>query len=167
MLDQSAATSKIVVAIGNETQHEGLATTLAIVLAFTAFSSAVVPSGIHLGGRVGDARWAPTSVATDVDYHLGVGDGVLDLSGLPTEGLSEAKIPAYVGLGELRVIVPEGLTVKVRGHVGLGQISLPGDARSEGQGDTDISRTIDVGTGPTEVVVDAGVGVGQLTVVKE
>ena len=126
-----------------------------------------MPAGIHLGGRVGNATWAPTSVNLDANYQLGVGNGVLDLRGLPPEGLREAKLPAYVGLGDLKVVVPQGLTVKVVGHVGLGQILLPGDTGSDGQGGTDISRSIVIGDGPTEVVVDAGVGVGQLTVVKE
>jgi hypothetical protein len=102
-----------------------------------------------------------------VNYHLGAGDAVLDLSGLPTDGLSEAKVPAYVGLGELTVLVPEGLTVKVVGHVGLGEILLPADADGNHQGGSDINRSVVIGTGPTEVVVDAGVGLGQLTVVKE
>ncbi len=162
-----AAIGLLLLALGLAGWRAGFVAFLAVILALTAFSSAVVPSGIHLGGRVGDARWTPTSVATDVDYRLGVGDGVLDLSGLPTEGLSEAKIPAYVGLGELKVIVPEGLTVKLAGHVGLGEILLPGDARSESQGGSDLSRSTVIGDGPTEVVVDAGVGIGQLTVVKE
>lgn len=167
MAGSLAAIGLLLLALGLAGWRAGFVAFLAVILAITAFSSAVVPSGIHLGGRMGDATWAPTSVATDADYQLGVGDGVLDLSGLPTEGLSEAKLPAYVGLGELSVIVPEGLTVKVVGHVGLGEIRLPGDARSEGQGGSDITRTITIGDGPTEVVVDAGVGVGQLTVVKE
>ena len=99
-----------------------------------------------------------------------MGNGVLNLRGLPTEGLSEVKIPAYVGLGELKVVVPQDLTVKVVGHVGLGEIHLPGDAGSSGQGGSDgsdVSRSVTIGDGPTEVVVDAGVGIGQLTVVKE
>ncbi|MEO6143291.1 MAG: PspC domain-containing protein [Dermatophilaceae bacterium] len=167
MAGSLAAIGVLLLALGLAGWRAGFVAFLAVIVAITAFSSAVVPSGIHLGGRMGDARWAPTSVATAADYQLGVGDGVLDLSGLPTEGLSEARLPAYVGLGELSVIVPEGLTVKVLGHVGLGEISGPGDARSEGKGGSDITRTITVGGGPTEVVVDAGVGVGQLTVVKE
>ena len=57
------------------------------------------------------------------------------------------------------------------GHVGLGEIFLPGEAKNGagngGQGGSDVSRVIVIGQGPTEVVVDAGVGIGQLTVVKE
>jgi len=162
-----AAMGLLMVVIGLAGWRAGFVTFLAVVLAIAAWSSTVVPTGIRLGGQVGDATWAPTSVAGDGNYHLGVGDGVLNLSGLPTEGLSEAKIPAYVGLGELRVVVPQDLTVKVVGHVGLGEILLPNDAGSSGQGGSDVSRSVVIGDGPTEVVVDAGVGIGQLTVVKE
>jgi hypothetical protein len=72
-----------------------------------------------------------------------------------------------VGLGELKVVVPEGLTVQVVGHVGLGEILLPGETDGGGQGGTDVSRSRVIGDGPIEVEVDAGVGLGQLTVVKE
>jgi hypothetical protein len=162
-----AAMGLLMVVLGIAGWRPGFVTFLAIVLAIAAWSSAVVPSGIHLGGRFGDATWAPTSVSGDANYQLGVGNGVLNLSGLPTEGLSEAKIPAYVGMGELKVVVPQDLTVKVVGHVGLGEILLPNDAGSSGQGGSDVSRSVVIGDGPTEVVVDAGVGIGQLTVVKE
>jgi len=162
-----AAIGLLMVVLGLAGWRTGFVTFLAIVLAIAAWSSTVVPSGIHLGGRVGDAAWTPTSIISNADYRLGVGNGVLDLSGLPTEGLSEAKIPAYVGMGQLKVVVPQDLTVKVKGHVGLGEILLPNDAGSSGQGGSDVSRSIVIGDGPTEVVVDAGVGIGQLTVVKE
>ena len=167
MAGSLAAIGLLLVVLGLAGWRAGFVAFLAVVLAITAWSSTVVPTGIHLGGRVGDATWAPTSITADANYRLGAGDGVLDLSGLPAEGLSEAKLPAYVGLGELRVVVPEGLTVKVLGHVGLGEIFLPGDAPQDGQGGTDLARSVVIGDGPTEVIVDAGVGVGQLTVVKE
>jgi len=167
MAGSLAAIGLLLVGLGLAGWRSGFVAFLAVVLAITAFSSTVVPSGIQLGGRVGDATWAPTSVTAGTNYHLGVGDGVLNLSQLPTEGLSGARIPAYVGLGDLKVIVPEDLTVRVVGHVGLGEILLPTDAASNGQGGSDITRSIVLGDLPTEVVVDAGVGVGQLTVVKE
>src|SRR5665647_1523226 len=162
-----AAMGLLMVVLGIAGWRPGFVTFLAIVLSIAALWSAAVPSGIHLGGRIGDATWAPTSVSGDANYQLGVGNGILNLSGLPTEGLSEAKIPAYVGMGELKVVVPPDLTVKVVGHVGLGEILLPNDAGSSGQGGSDVSRSVVIGDGPTEVVVDAGVGIGQLTVVKE
>lgn len=167
MAGSLAAIGLLLVVLGLAGWRAGFVAFLAVVLAITAWSSAVVPTGIHLGGRVGDATWKPALVATNANYRVGVGTGVLDLSGLPRQGLSEAEIPAYVGLGELKVVVPEGLTVKILGHVGLGEILLPSDLGSNGQGGTAVARSVVIGDGPTEVVVDAGVGVGQLTVVKE
>jgi hypothetical protein len=146
-------------------------TFLAVILALSAWANTVVPSGLVLSGRVGDAAWAPTSVTTGASYHLGVGDGVLDLTGMPTGGLGTATIAptiaASVGMGDLKVVVPPGLTVKVVGHVSLGEILLPTDTATNGQGGSDISRTIVLGQGPSEVIVNADVGIGQLTVVKE
>ena len=167
MAGSLAAIGLLLVAVGIAGWRSGFVAFLAVVLAITAWSSTVVPPGIQLGGRIGDATWAPTSVTANANYHLGVGDGVLDLTNLPIDGLSEAKIPVYVGLGELKVVVPEGLTVKVMGHASRGEIHLPADRGNRGQGGTDISRSMVIGDGPTEVVVDAGVGIGQLTVVKE
>jgi len=162
-----AAIGLLLVVLGIAGWRAGFVVFLAVILAITASSSAVIPSGIHVEGRVGDALWAPTSVAADAHYRLGAGNGVLDLSKLPTQGLSEAKIPVNVGLGDLKVIVPDALTVRVDGHVGLGEILLPGDAGGQGQTGSDVSRSKVIGDGPTEVVVDAGVGLGQITVVKE
>jgi phage shock protein PspC (stress-responsive transcriptional regulator) len=158
----------LIVGLGLAGWRAGFLTFLAVLLAITAFSSTLVPKGIQFDASFGDANWAPTSVTLDSSYRLGAGNGVLDLRGLPTDGLSGAKIPAYIGVGELKVLVPEGLTVKVVGHVALGNIIAPEDAGNTNQGGgTDQARTIDVGGGPTEVVVDAAVGIGQLIVIKE
>ena len=162
-----AAMGLLLVGLGLAGWRAGFVAFLAVVLAITALSSTVVPTGIHAGGPVGDATWAPTSVTAGANYHLGAGNAVLDLGGLATKGLSQARLPASVGLGDLKVLVPQGLSVKVVGHVGLGEILLPADAGNSGQGGTDVARSVVIGQGPTEVVVDAGVGVGQLTVVKE
>jgi hypothetical protein len=167
MAGSLAAIGLLLVVLGLAGWRAGFVGFLAVVLAISAWSSTVVPAGINLGGQVGDATWNPVSVTAETNYHLGVGDGVLDLSMLPREGLTDVKIPASVGIGELKVVVPEGLTVQFVGHVGLGEILLPGETDGDGQGGTDVSRSKVIGDGPTEVVVDAGVGVGQLTVVKE
>jgi phage shock protein PspC (stress-responsive transcriptional regulator) len=163
-----AAVALLLVGLGIAGLRAGFVGFLAIVLALSATAAAVVPTGIHFNGRFGDSTWRPTAVTSDLNYELSAGTGVLDLGKLPLDGLHEAKIPAYIGLGELKVLVPEGLNVKVVGHVGLGNIVAPGD-ENDGQGGSDVSRTISVGdpAGPVEVVVDAGLGVGQLTVVKE
>jgi phage shock protein PspC (stress-responsive transcriptional regulator) len=168
MAGSLAAIGLLLVVLGLAGWRAGFVAFLAVVLAITALSSTVVPPGIHVGGRVGDQTWRPAVVSSDANYHLGAGNAVLDLGALPKAGLSEAKLPPVsVGLGDLRVVVPQGLTVKVVGHVGLGEILLPPDFGSNGPSGADVARTVVIGDGPTEVVVDAGVGLGQLTVVKE
>ena len=174
-----AATGLLIVGLGLAGWRAGFAAFLAVVLAVSAWTISVMPSGIHVNGRIGDAVWTPTSVAgaQGHSYQLGIGNGVLDLSSLagqstgtapvPAPAATPTTIPAYVGVGELKVIVPPGLNVRVEGHVSLGEILLPGDRGGNAQGGSDISRSVDVGDGPTEVVVKAGVGIGQLTVVKE
>jgi phage shock protein PspC (stress-responsive transcriptional regulator) len=166
-----AATGLLMVGLGVAGWRTGFAAFVAVVLAVSAWTSSVIPSGIHVNGRIGDAVWTPTSVAAanGHNYQLGIGNGVLDLSSLagqsagttlvPAPVATPTTIPAYVGVGELKVIVV--------GHVSLGEILLPGDRGGSGQGGSDVSRTVVVGVGPTEVVVNAGVGIGQLTVVKE
>jgi phage shock protein PspC (stress-responsive transcriptional regulator) len=166
MAGSLAATGLLLVGLGVSGWRAGFVAFLAVVLAITALSSTVT-TGIQAGGRVGDATWAPTSVTGGANYHLGAGNAVLDLGRLPSEGLSGTRLPVSVGLGDLKVLVPQGLTVEVVGHVSLGEILLPADAGNNGQGGTDLTRTALIGTGSTEVVVDARVGIGQLTVVKE
>jgi phage shock protein PspC (stress-responsive transcriptional regulator) len=174
MAGSLAALGLLLVALGLAGWRAGFVAFLAVVLALGTWASTVVPPGIDVGGRVGDAMWAPTSAAAGANpggFRLGVGDGVLDLSKLTPAGLSTTTLaptlPAYVGLGDLEVLVPSGLNVEVRGHVGLGEIVQPGQAEGDGSGGSDISRTILVGTGPADVIVNAGVGMGSITVVKE
>jgi hypothetical protein len=166
-----AAIGVLLTVLGLAGWRGGFVSFLAVILALSAWTNTLVPNGIQTSGRVGNAVWTPTSASPGSNYHLGVGDGVLDLSKLPTQDVAAAPvpqtIPASVGLGDLKVLVPPGLNVKVVGHVGLGEILLPGDVRDSGQGGSDVSRSIVMGDGPTEVVVSAGVGIGQLTVVKE
>jgi len=162
-----AAIGLLLVVLGVAGWRAGFVAFLAVILAVSAWTSAVLPAGFPLAGRVGDTTWAPTSATEGLNYQLGVGSGVLDLSKLPTQANSTATIPATVGMGDLKVVVPRGLTVEVVGHVGLGEILLPTDPGSNGRSGSDVSRSMLIGTGPTEVVVNAGVGIGQLTVVKE
>ena len=70
-------------------------------------------------------------------------------------------------MGDLTVVVPEGLTLALRGHVGLGEITVREPDGTHTRDGSDVQQNVTVGTGPTEVTVDANVGVGQITVVKE
>jgi phage shock protein PspC (stress-responsive transcriptional regulator) len=174
MAGSLAALGMLLVGLGLAGWRAGFVSFLTIVLAIATLLSTVVPSGIDVGGRVGDATWAPTSVTAGTNrdtYRLGAGTGVLDLSKLSSQALRPTTpaptLPAYVGVGDLKVLVPPGLNVRVDGHVGLGEILLPGETEGNGQEGSDVSRSTVIGSGPIDVIVDAGVGIGSLTMVKE
>jgi hypothetical protein len=150
----------------------GLTGFIAVVLALATWTSAVVPN-IELGGGVGDRVWRPADTTTS-SSRVGLGQGILDLGDYPHGVAPAPTIKASVGVGELRVVVPSDLTVQVRSHVGIGDITGSNGSSSETRdpfGDTDASRDISttetIGSGEPEVVVDARVGIGQVTVIKE
>lgn len=70
--------------------------------------------------------WRPASVAAvQPRYELGLGVGTLDLSGLPVPAGTTVVTQAEVGAGQLKVIVPKNVTLKVRAQAGLGDLQLP------------------------------------------
>ena len=165
-----AALGLLVLGLGVAGWRTGFVGVLAILTALATLSSGAVADGARWGGRLGNATWTPTATslaAGGSSYRIGVGDGRLDLRGLPVDGLANPTIPTRVGMGELTVVVPEGLTVALHGHVGLGEITVQGPDGSHTRDGSDVQQNVTVGTGPTEVTVDANVGVGQITVVKE
>ncbi|WP_162308099.1 PspC domain-containing protein [Segeticoccus rhizosphaerae] len=150
-------------------RRAGLVGFLAICMAFVTLGSAATPDNLRFGGTVGTERWAPSVVSGTPDYRILVGDGTVDLSRLPSQGLQDARVNASVGVGGLTVIVPDDLTVRVKAHVAAGEIKLPrGFVDDHGQSDTsnglNVSRDVVLGDGPTEMVLDASVGTGQIRV---
>ncbi|MFE5759386.1 PspC domain-containing protein [Streptomyces massasporeus] len=99
---------------------------LAILTAGLLAGAAALPKDI-------DTHWARTTwqPATVADlrprYDLGTGVGTLDLSKLDVSGKQTVTTQAEVGMGKLRVLVPEGVTVRLDAEVGIGDLQLPGD----------------------------------------
>ncbi|MEV0638866.1 PspC domain-containing protein [Streptomyces sp. NPDC050619] len=99
---------------------------LAVITAALLAGSAALPKDINTHWERTD--WRPAAVA-DVHQHYKVGSGVgtLDLSRLDLAKGQTVTTQADVGMGRLRVIVPEDVAVKVSINVGVGDIQLPGD----------------------------------------
>ena len=80
-----------------------------------------------------------------------------------------------MGVGELRIYVPEDLTVEVRSSVNVGEIREAGgwglDENNrwtqDGAGGRNLTNTEVIGSGPTDVVVHARVGLGEIIIGKE
>ncbi|MFF7374024.1 PspC domain-containing protein [Streptomyces massasporeus] len=99
---------------------------LAILTAGLLAGAAALPKDIDT--HWARATWQPATVA-DVRprYDLGTGVGTLDLSKLDVSGKQTVTTRAEVGMGKLRVLVPEGVTVRLDAEVGIGDLQLPGD----------------------------------------
>ena len=124
----------------------------AIVLAFSWFN-------VSLSDGVGDHVYAPATVAAIApSYRLGVGSMRIDLSGIQPAG-KELQVKAKVGVGELRIVVPNGARVQVYAVAKLGEVHV---LRLEDSGRNAIVTT---GSGGG-YVIDARVGLGRIDVVR-
>src|SRR6266536_627930 len=122
----------------------------AVVLAFAWFD-------VSIGDGVGDRVEAPASV-TELKpaYKLGVGNLRLDLSSIGPI-TKETHVRAKLGVGELRIIVPAGVSVDANAHAKVGDVNV---LRQHDDG-----RNADVKTGAGGLlVIDAKVGAGRIDV---
>ena len=132
----------------------------AMALALSA--GLVSASGIDLDGGVGDRDYRPASAA-DLrgKYELGIGQLVVDLrqTDLPA---GDVPLQVDLGIGDARVIVPEGVCVATDAQVGIGE------ARTFGLGndgvDVDLVDHPDARPSATRLLVNADVGIGSLQI---
>ncbi|WP_030233568.1 MULTISPECIES: PspC domain-containing protein [unclassified Streptomyces] len=99
---------------------------LAVVTAGLLAGSAALPKDI--GTQWNRTTWRPAAVAeVRHQYDLGTGVGTLDLTRLDLTGKQTVTTRAAVGVGRVKVLVPEDVTVRLRVDVGVGDLQLPGD----------------------------------------
>jgi phage shock protein PspC (stress-responsive transcriptional regulator) len=122
---------------------------------------------VHLRGGWGDRDIAVTNVADLHDrYDLSAGTLRIDLRDLQLAEGQEQSVRARVGMGDLVIRVPQGVTVDADARSGAGEVELFG-RRSDG---LDVTRTTarDLGTqGGGTLHVDADVGLGRIVVVRD
>lgn len=151
-------------------------------------SSLAVAVDLPVGGGVGDRVYTPTA-ASDIParYRLGVGDLHVDLTQLelsaPT-GPKTTELPdattatttatppdpvvvrAEVGVGELTVVVPDGVTIKGNASVDGGDLTIslsPTEQNTDGF-DVDQPLSRSAGPGAPVIVLDLHVGLGHIEV---
>jgi phage shock protein PspC (stress-responsive transcriptional regulator) len=140
---------------------------LVAVLIATAASIAAVAAALAAGFdvRLGDGVGERSHVATTTqdlrrEYRLGVGELQVDLAALALP-VGETHVEARVDVGELRVVVPEGVALRVRADARLGEIHLPGES-ADG---VDVEARVEQ-PGRRVLVLDARVRVGSVDVVR-
>jgi phage shock protein PspC (stress-responsive transcriptional regulator) len=131
---------------------------LLLVTAIAAISASFAWFDVSLNDGVGDRTYAPTSVQSlPQRYELGIGTLEVDLAGLAPSSATSVK--AHVGIGGLRVVVPQDAQVAVDARVKLGEV----DALGHHDDGTDIHVTT---PGGGTITVDASVGAGHIDVVR-
>jgi phage shock protein PspC (stress-responsive transcriptional regulator) len=121
---------------------------------------------VHLKGGWGDRDIAVASAADLHDrYDLSAGQLRLDMRDLQLTPGEERTVHARVGMGDLVIRVPQGVTVEADARSGAGQVELFG-RQSDG---LDVTRTTarDIGTGDGTLHLDADVGLGRVVVVRD
>jgi phage shock protein PspC (stress-responsive transcriptional regulator) len=130
---------------------------LAVPLGFVA------ASGADVKGGSGERDFRPTTVAELQDgYHLGVGDLRLDLRAVD---LPSGRTPLKVdlGIGSVRVFVPEDVCVASEMRVGVGYTRVLD--RDNGGFDVDWRHIPREAPGVKRLVISGHVGIGALQVV--
>ncbi|MFI8190682.1 PspC domain-containing protein [Streptomyces sp. NPDC085946] len=141
---------------------------LAVVTAGLLAGSAALPEDV--GTEWVRTTWRPATAAqVRQQYDIGTGVGTLDLSRIDVAERRTVTTRADAGVGGIRVIVPEDVTVRLTVEVGVGDIRLPGDDRK----DVDVApgrhREVTLRPAPDAgragtLVLDLHVGVGQAEV---
>jgi hypothetical protein len=134
----------------------GIALTVVLSLAVAADWDLDVP----LAGGVGDRTERPSTPAELTEYELGVGNLEVDLSRLQVPP-GTTTVEARLGIGELVVALPDGVSVEVVARSGLGEVQVLGD--QEGGFGSRIDATSEAG-GDRRLRLDARVGLGQVRV---
>jgi len=132
----------------------------ALVLALSA--GTVQAAGIDLEGGVGERDYRPASAADLQDrYELGIGQLVIDLrrTDLPP---GDVPLDVHVGVGDVRVVVPDDVCVATDAHVRVGELRT--FERSNDGVDVDLEDRPDAPADVTRLLVKANLGVGSLRI---
>jgi phage shock protein PspC (stress-responsive transcriptional regulator) len=140
---------------------KGLAIAAGTIVALTLVAAAVFASifHVHVGRGVGDRSYVVAGTEDlHRNYRLGIGDLTVDLGNVQFRN-GETHVGTRVDVGNLQVIVPNGVALRVHGDAQLGQVDVLGRT-ADGR---NVDRKIDQ-VGKRVLVLDAHVGVGKLTV---
>lgn len=126
------------------------------VLVLVVPLAVVSAADLDLEGGVGEKKAAPATLAAlQPEYRIGVGRVELDLRDLEL-GTGRTEVKVRVGMGEARVIVPDGVCASIDGDIGVGAADTP-NRDKEGP-------DIAIREPAKQLVINADIGVGHLQV---
>jgi hypothetical protein len=138
---------------------------IALGIVGTMVAGTLATIDVPLRGGIGDRRYHPSAIeSVRREYRLGIGDLRVDLSDLPiTATTRDIDVDVRVGIGQARVIVPDGVTLDLEGHSGAGAVHLLGRDQNGVDAD-DAVRVAAPREGAPVVHVDARAGLGAVIV---
>ncbi len=117
---------------------------------------------VPLRGGIGDPHYRPRHLAgSEARYELAIGAMVLDLRDLDWVGTQ--RIRATVGIGSLKVLVPEGAGLRVSGRSGAGVVTIL-ERRTRSCCPAELEHTQRGSGDDGRVVLVAKVGMGEVRV---
>jgi phage shock protein PspC (stress-responsive transcriptional regulator) len=132
-------------------------------LGFWAGAALFLTMSVPLQGGIGSRVEQPANTAElSHSYRLAIGELELDLASLQLPA-GDTHVDASVGVGRLLITVPADVDVEVDGHAGSGDLDLLGQSKSGFSIDRTVRDTPAASPG-RRLVLDAGVGVGQVEV---
>jgi phage shock protein PspC (stress-responsive transcriptional regulator) len=134
-------------------------------LVLATLAVAVSAVDVRLEGPIGSRVYSPVETSDlKRDYDMSIGDLELDLSNAALAA-GETEVDANVGIGELRVIVPDDVAVDVDASASAGEVIVFG--RSESGVDAELSRSTIAPESERTLLIDAHVGLGEVVVERE
>jgi predicted membrane protein len=134
---------------------------IALGVVLTVLSGLTVAT--DLSGGVGDRRVALSGTEPLRDQELGIGQLVVDLTDIAPAG--PATLSAGVGIGELRVVLPADLPVRVEATSGIGEVRVFDE--DDGGFGSELGHIDEAfGTAAASLDLELSVGIGQVTVTR-
>lgn len=133
-----------------------------------------VPFSVIGGDDIGERQEVVTDIGELAEEHrLGIGSLVLDLRDLELEDAEVVPVTASVGIGELRVRVPEGVSLTGDARAGIGAVQGTDGSRGGFGVDANLEDLQDeitdgpAGEGePPMLELDLQVGIGQVVITR-
>jgi hypothetical protein len=151
--------------IAGRRSESGQGGLIAIGIVLTVLLAAASLVDIPLEGGVGERTERPTSLSeVKSEYRLAVGQLTLDLASVPVTVTGTARtVRARVGVGQLIVELPSDQLAMVRGHAGMGQVTIFGESDGGFGVDKDVTPSAPFHQ-PIVFSLDLSVGIGEVLV---
>lgn len=143
-----------------------------------AAATTAAPMGLSQPWQVGDRSYTVTSMTPAPEFELGLGQLRVDLRDANWQGTTgQDTVTTTMGVGELDLVVPEGVSVVVNAKARAGEIIATGptvagdgmrrlgpDQLQHEGANWQQKVTFGASTSAPEIVVNAEVGVGQIKI---